>query len=777
MAFAQNLFRSSNFFYFCKMLNLTSQHNITNNFCCGDKSISHRALILAAISNGKCVLHNLSMCLDVLTTADCLRTLGAKVEFCGTTATVWPIAKPQSGVILNCKNSGTTARLLAGLVAGLGVEATFVGDKSLSQRPMGRILQPLSQMGAKFTCGEDILFKNLPSKLHGAKLTAEVNSAQVKSGVLLAALFAEGQTEYTENLPTRNHTEILLKNLGADINFTNSSIRVAKSSVSAFEMQIPNDTSSAAFLIALALLDGTSHVFGNVCVNPRRSGFLRVLQKSGANVFAENVREVFGETVADIRAEKSCLQPLFATEKDVCDAIDEIPVLAALALATKGTHTFCGVSELRFKECNRIDAILQMANACGQKAFFDGANLTIQTDGTVTHKPCFNCFADHRMAMSHAVLALSVCGGGSIVGEAAVTFDNFADNTSTAENPKNAAAVERDERMVYEADTEEFFAFDDSQISLEESEFHCGTTSASENFSGAPSSTNGNNVGLPENNFMDFAVSFPNFLQAVGVNPLRLGLVGQSVANSLSPILMSQLARSADVCCSYTPVQLPPDIPDKQLGDVVSQFDGVNVTMPFKTRVSKLFKGSVPAVNTVGKRIEPTSTDGYGIVQSLKAHGINFENQPLWIVGAGGAAESCIAELKPYGCKMQVVNRTLEHAETLSRKYNLQKVADPVGVLSFVPECDFERQLVLPQSVKFVFTAFYKNQSGLERQALLRGIEHVDGLEMLFHQGAKSFALWTNTEIQTDCQQFLNFVAKLRQQKVTQDMLNNVKND
>lgn len=682
------------------MLNLTSQHNITDNFCCGDKSVSHRALMLAAIADGKCVLRNVSVCRDVLSTADCLRTLGAQIEFSGTTATVIPVAEPKNGVVLNCRNSGTTARLLAGLVAGLGVEAVFLGDKSLSKRPMQRILQPLSQMGAKFCYGNGFLFKNLPAQLHGEKLIARQNSAQVKSGVLLAGLFAEGSTEYTEQLPTRNHTEILLKKLGADIEITNLTVRVGKSRIPSFEMQIPNDISSAAFLIALALLDGTERVFRNVCINPRRSGFLRVLQNSGADITAENVRDVFGETVADIRVKKSELLPLFAAESDVCDAIDEIPVLAALAVATRGTHTFCGVSELRYKECDRIEAILQTAEACGQKCTFDGENLTVISDGNVAEKPCFNCFSDHRMAMSQAVLALGVCGGASILSSSEMARASFFTATDVGGSCNSDCP--------------------DAEV--------------------------------------DFSVSFPDFSEAAGVKPLRFGLVGQCVCDSMSPLLMSYLARSANVCCSYTPAQLPADVSDGQLLQALRQFDGVNVTMPFKTRAAKLLGSVVPSINTAGRNLQPTSTDGYGIVQSLKAHGIDFENKPLWIVGAGGAAESCVIQLKPYGCKMQILNRTAAHSENLTQKYRLsEKIENPEGVLSFVPVCEFEKQIGLPHSVRFVFTASYKGQSALAVKAVSRGIAHVCGLEMLFHQGAKSFSLWTGTDIQTDYAGFLNY--------------------
>ncbi|MGN1041040.1 MAG: 3-phosphoshikimate 1-carboxyvinyltransferase [Candidatus Fimimonas sp.] len=652
------------------MINFTSNHAIDENVICGDKSISHRALILAAISNGKCVLRNLSLCKDVLTTANCLRALGAQVEICGTTATVLPITLPKNAVQLNCENSGTTARLLAGLVAGLGVECTFFGDDSLSKRPMDRILQPLSQMGARFEKGEGYLFKNVPSKLHGESFVAQTKSAQVKSGVLLAGLFATGETRYVEKVATRNHTEILLQRLGANVSCNGTETTVSQSGVCAFQTEIPNDISSVAFPVALALLDGTSHVFRNVCVNPRRTGFVKVLQSSGANVVLKNIRNVFGEVVADVCVEKSVLQPLSASGADVCDAIDEIPVLAALALATKGKHLFCDVGELQHKECNRIQAIIHTANACGQRATFDGKNLLVESNGVLRPKPHFTTFGDHRIAMSQAVLALGACNGGSLDGE-------------------------------------------------------------------------------------NWEISFPQFLQSVGAKPQKFGLLGSDISRSLSPVLMQRLAQNADVCCSYNLAQLPSNVCDQTLAETLQQFDGANVTMPFKTRVAQLF-GCSFAVNTVGKNVQPQSTDGYGIVQALNNNKVTWQNSPLWIVGAGGAAESCVAELKKYGCKMQIVNRTQSHADALTQKYGLENcVQNPVGVLSFVPPCDFLQQLQLPQSVRFVFSAIYKQRCPLQQKAEQRNLTFIGGLEMLYFQGAKSFSLWTGTPLQNDFEGFL----------------------
>jgi shikimate dehydrogenase len=176
--------------------------------------------------------------------------------------------------------------------------------------------------------------------------------------------------------------------------------------------------------------------------------------------------------------------------------------------------------------------------------------------------------------------------------------------------------------------------------------------------------------------------------------------------------------------------------------------------------VANLFGASLPSVNTVGKDITATSTDGFGVMQALLANGVDVTNKPIWIVGAGGGAEATIVELLGK-CQMQVINRTVENAHVLTKKYNLSTdITQPYGILTFVPECEFEQNLMLPSSCQFVFVSAYNGTSGLRNKANERGIKVVDGLQMLYHQGAKSFALWTNTPIQQDYQQFRDFLSK-----------------
>lgn len=658
------------------MLRLNGQFNIDTSLVRGDKSICHRALIFASVATGQSVINNLTLGQDVLATVNCLRTLGAEIDLNGDTATVTPIIQPNNNVTLDCQNSGTTARLLAGLVAGLGVKARFVGDSSLMKRPMRRVIEPLTKLGANFRLSGDCLFESLGGKLYGATINAEVNSAQVKSAVLIAGLFADGSTTYVEQIPTRDHTEIMLKAMGANIASDGLASTVSKSALKPLKIDVPCDVSSMAFFVGLALLTNRQIVCRNTLLNNRRTGFLRVLRQSGANIESVNVRSCFGEEVGDIVVKSSRLRPLTASVRDVCDAIDELPIMSAIAVTVKGKHVFKNVVELRHKESDRVKAIIDTARTCGQQAAFDGENLTITSNGKLPTNPHFCSYNDHRMAMAQVVLCLASNGG------------------SVDETP--------------------------------------------------------------------FDVSFPEFVKSLNLNARKLGLIGCDISKSLSPLLMEHLAAQANVTCSYGLVTLSRDVDECELLATINAYDGLNVTMPFKAKVASLLNADCLSVNTVGKRIKPQSTDGYGIIKALTDCSVDFAGKSLWIVGAGGAAEACIETLLKYGCEMQVINRTKENADRLTERYGLRRdITEPYGVLSFIPECEFEQSLKLPSSCKFVLVAAYKGQSGLKRQALESGITYVDGLRMLYHQGAMSFSLWTNTPAQDDYDGFVNECLKV----------------
>ncbi len=626
---------------------------------------------MSAVATGSSVIRNLSLCQDVLCTVDCLRALGADITIDGTTARVKPIVKARDNCTLYCGNSGTTARLLAGLVCGLGITATFVGDESLSKRPMERALKPLIQMGAHFTVEQGSLFVVHPSILAPTHYKSEVNSAQIKGAFLLASMFANGTSSYTEKIVTRKHTEKMLAHFGMDITVQNNTVFVSGGKPQGFEITIPNDFSSLAYLVALAQLSGQRLTVDNVCLEQERTGFVAMLQRAGADISYSNVSNTFA-TIGSLTVQPTQLKPFNVTQTDVCNGIDEVMLAFSLALFVRGKHTFCNVSELAFKECNRIEACLHIAKVCNQTAHFDGKHLTLETNGVVPQGKGFECFGDHRVAMCESIICLA-SGGGSV---------------------------------------------DDTP----------------------------------------FEVSFPNFLQALGVCPLRFGLIGGNVSQSLSPKLMQVLASNDGVCCSYKAVSLPSDINDDRLLKVINSFDGVNVTMPFKERVARLTNATLDSVNTVGKNILPTSTDGYGIAQALQDNGINVKGLPLWIIGAGGAGKEAVRQLAQHDCTMQVLNRTAGKIDEIASKYPnnvAQTVANPVGVLSFVPECNWEKNIPLPPSAQFVFVSAYRGQSGLATQGKQRGVKVIDGLQMLYHQGAKSFSLWTGRQIQSNYHDFL----------------------
>lgn len=664
------------------MLNVATQFNLQPQFIGGDKSISHRALIFASIAQSDSVITNLSLCQDVLSTVNCLTALGASITLNGSTAHVSPIRNAPTNVKLYCGNSGTTARLLAGLVAGLGITATFYGDPSLVRRPMHRVLQPLAALGAKYSldCDDNdgFLFTIVGgNKLTGANLVAQVNSAQVKSAVLIAALFAHGNTTYAESITTRTHTEDLMRSLGA---FKDNFV-VGGSKFSGFCLDVPTDASSAAVIATLALLGGKSVLLPRVAFQPQRLGFFTALRQIGVDVNYCNVTNTICGSVADIRLSKanfSTLSPFCLTEADVCNAIDEIPLLSCIAAFIIGESKFCGVSELKVKESDRIEQTLNALSTVGCNASFSQGNLLVLGRSLHTHYPVFSFTDDHRMQMCQVALAVA-CGGG----------------------------------LVPSADC------------------------------------------IP--------VSFPSFWRAIGVTPWRFAVVGSNVSASLSPLLMCSLSNAVGEWCSYQAVSLPQDCSDEILLATINAFHGVNVTMPFKSRVASLFAADIPSVNTVGANIRPTSTDGYGILQSLWAHGVDVSNAPLLVVGAGGAAEACLSAIREYTDDVVVINRTQSRADALTSKYVLNPTAKArQGALVFVPECNWEKTLHLADSCKFLLCASYCGTSGLLQQAQQRDIVVANGLEMLYHQGAKSFSLWTNTPLQNDFSSFSFLLSRIQ---------------
>lgn len=375
-----------------------------------DKSISHRALMLAAVAKGKSRIRNILPSEDVQATARALRSLGAAIpplsdEFFVTSQSARHLKSPQKA--LDCANSGTTTRLMAGVVAGAGLTAEFVGDASLSRRPMKRVAEPLRAMGAKVYLGDT---GGLPMTVVGAPLRpvawgSSVASAQVKSAVLLAGVIAGVPVSVTEPHLSRDHTERMLASRGVHVTLDATRVEIPGGQVvRPHDVDVPADPSSAAFLVALALLadSGELHLT-DVCLNPTRIGFYSALKRMGADIEFTDRHDEGGEPVGTIIARPSALRGIDVSAEEVPSMIDELPLLACVASRAIGTTTVRGAGELRVKESDRIKTIVK--NLAGL-----GANATEQEDGfTVTGAAStlsgsVDPKGDHRIAMSFGIL-------------------------------------------------------------------------------------------------------------------------------------------------------------------------------------------------------------------------------------------------------------------------------------------------------------------------------------------------------------------------------------
>ena len=391
----------------------------------GDKSITHRAVMFNAAAEGEALISNALLGEDCLSTAACMRALGAQADVQGTQVRVRGVPRFRDAECF-CGNSGTTMRLLTGLAAGRGVSVRLTGDDSLSRRPMERIAQPLRLLGASVeTTGGCAPVLVRPARLTGREVHTQVASAQVKSALLLAALGAEGETVVVEPLKTRDHTERMLAAMGADIRASGTRVAVRGGSLRAVDVEVPGDISSAAYFMALGALRGET-VCRNVGVNPTRTGILSAFDKMGVKYSLENVRTVCGEPVADIRVKKSELRAISLKKEDMPALIDELPVLALMLAFADGESVIAGAEELKVKESDRIRTTAEMINALGgdctptQDGFVIRGRESLRGGAVRSHE-------DHRIAMSGAVGLIASGYGGSIEGAECVgiSFPGF----------------------------------------------------------------------------------------------------------------------------------------------------------------------------------------------------------------------------------------------------------------------------------------------------------------------------------------------------------------
>jgi 3-phosphoshikimate 1-carboxyvinyltransferase len=388
----------------------------------GDKSISHRSLMLSALAVGESRVEGLLEGEDVLATAAAMRAMGADIV--RQDDGVWVIhgvgvgGLLQPETALDMGNSGTSTRLLMGLVASHPITATFIGDASLSKRPMGRVIEPLSQMGAQF---QDTPGGRLPLMVRGIspavpiRYTLPVASAQVKSAILLAGLNTPGETTVIEPIATRDHSERMLAGFGADLTVTPSpegriiTIR-GQAELKPQNIVVPGDPSSAAFwLVAGSIVPGADVTITNVGMNPTRTGIIAALKMMGADITELDARIVGGEPVADLRVRHAALSAIEVPSELTPSMIDEYPVLFVAAAFATGTTIARGAEELRVKESDRITAMANALGACGVvcEEFEDGMAVTGTAGDPIPGGATIATLLDHRIAMSMTIAALN----------------------------------------------------------------------------------------------------------------------------------------------------------------------------------------------------------------------------------------------------------------------------------------------------------------------------------------------------------------------------------
>ncbi|MCD8378614.1 MAG: 3-phosphoshikimate 1-carboxyvinyltransferase [Candidatus Gastranaerophilales bacterium] len=375
-----------------------------------DKSISHRSVMFTSLAKGKSIINNFSDGADCISTLNLFRQLGINIEYTGEkTLTV-----NSSGILkypeqdLNCGNSGTTMRLCSGILASRDFDTVLYGDESLSKRPMKRVIDPLMAMGADIQSND----YKAPLRIKGKNLTGIVYnsplaSAQVKSCILLAGLNADGKTTVTEPYLSRNHTELMLKYMGADIAVNGNSVSISRSKLEPAVIDIAGDISSAAFFIAAGLIVPNSEIIlKNVGLNPTRNGIINVVKRMGGNIEILSENTTSGEIVGDIKVHYSELNSCEISGADIPGLIDELPVIALISTQARGRTVIKDAQDLRKKESDRISTVATALKSLG-------ANVEEQSDGFIINGKTnltggveLETFHDHRLAMTYYIAGL-----------------------------------------------------------------------------------------------------------------------------------------------------------------------------------------------------------------------------------------------------------------------------------------------------------------------------------------------------------------------------------
>ncbi len=373
-----------------------------------DKSISHRAVILASLAKGKSIIKNFSKGQDPLSTLQICKNLGVDIELQNDLIinSTGKFASPNTN--LDCGNSGTTMRFMAGVLAGQNFNSTLIGDESLSKRPMKRVIEPLKLMGANIISNNFQAPLNIAGKsLHCIDYVSKLASAQVKSCILLAGLNCDGKTKFTEPYISRDHTERMLKFMEADISTNNTTTTIQKSELKPQTIEICGDISSAAYFIVAGLIIPNSEIIiKNVGLNPTRTGIFEVVKKMGGNIEILDFRNISGEEVGDIKISYSQLKACTIEGEIIPKLIDELPVIAVLATQAEGTTIIKDAQDLRNKESDRIKAVVTELKKLGadieetQDGFIINGKYDLQGGCEV------ETYHDHRLAMSLYVAGL-----------------------------------------------------------------------------------------------------------------------------------------------------------------------------------------------------------------------------------------------------------------------------------------------------------------------------------------------------------------------------------
>lgn len=403
----------------------------------GDKSISHRSVMFGSIADGITEVHGFLNGADCISSMNCFRQMGVDINYDGEIVTIHGkgmhgLTKPAD--TLDVGNSGTTTRLISGILAAQPFESRLIGDASICKRPMKRIMTPLTMMGADITselgngCAP-LLIKG--TRLHGIDYNSPVASAQVKSCVLLAGLYADGITSVTEPYVSRNHTELMLESFGADIKTVGTTATIKPADrLHGQKILVPGDISSAAYFLVAGLITPNSEItVKNVGINPTRDGILEVIKAMGGKMQYSNVKSDIGEPTADITVKTSELKGCIIEGEIIPKLIDEIPIIAILACFAKGETIIRDAAELKVKESNRIDVMVHALKSMG-------ADITGTDDGMIIrggrplHGAVIDSHLDHRIAMSFAIAGLNADGDTDITGAECVniSYPGFYDD-------------------------------------------------------------------------------------------------------------------------------------------------------------------------------------------------------------------------------------------------------------------------------------------------------------------------------------------------------------